>query len=153
MLARSELTRLCLLAGACGTLALSACSEPLDVAPEWAGTPLPSVERPVDHRMADVGAELFSRNCAACHTIGEGQVIGPDLRGVTARRSQIWMRGMVSNPDSMLRTDSIARRLLVEYTVPMLDRRLDDGRVRASLEFLWRSDHPGGPVPAPDSIG
>ncbi len=119
-----------------------ACPEPLDVDPLWAESALPAPAQPIDDGMADVGAELYRRNCAACHAIGEGAVVGPDLSGVTRRRSMVWLEGMIARPDSMLRVDSIAQRLLREYTVPMLNRELDGARVRAVIEFLRRADHP-----------
>ena len=53
-------------------------------APEVAAlTPAPASPElggPADHP----GEALFLRGCAACHTIGEGVRIGPDLAGVTA---------------------------------------------------------------------
>ena len=121
---------------------LAACPEPIDVDATWSTALLPAPDAPVDDRMANAGAEIFRRQCSACHGIGEGVVIGPDLHGVTERRDMRWIRGMIAEPDSMLRVDSIARALLVEYTVPMLDRELDDARVRAVIEFLRRADHP-----------
>ena len=138
-------------------LAAGGCTEPLEVDPNWASRALPQAGVPVDHVMADVGVELFSRNCAACHTIGGGEIIGPDLRGVSERRTAEWLRGMIANPDSMLRSDTIAARLLTEFVTPMLDRKLDEARVRAVIEFLWRSDHPtgapGASVPPAGSAG
>ena len=121
---------------------LAGCPEPIDVDPTWSTTVLPAPDAPVDQRMADAGAELFRRNCAACHAVGGGDVVGPDLHGVTERRSMPWLRGMIARPDSMIRVDSIAQRLLREYTIPMLNRELDDARVRAVIEFLRRADHP-----------
>ena len=29
--------------------------------------------------------------CNACHSIGEGKKIGPDLKGVTERREEAWL--------------------------------------------------------------
>lgn len=31
------------------------------------------------------GAEIFKQSCAACHSIGGGKLVGPDLKGVSAR--------------------------------------------------------------------
>jgi protein SCO1/2 len=123
---------------------LAACDPELGVDPGWASAPLPEAGVAVSDSMADVGAELFRRNCAACHSLGGGDVVGPDLSGVTTRRPIEWIRGMVARPDSMLRVDGVAQALLLEYQVPMLNRELDEARVRAILEFLWRADHPPG---------
>lgn len=126
---------------------MAGCDPQLGVEPGWADRPLPAPDHRVDDAMADVGAELFRRNCVACHSLGGGSVVGPDLKGVTLRRSQPWIRGMVARPDSMLRVDTVAQALLATYQVPMLNRELDPARVRAVLEFLWRADHaPGSAV-------
>jgi len=34
------------------------------------------------------GAALFEANCSACHSIGEGPKVGPDLKGVVAKRGK-----------------------------------------------------------------
>ena len=34
---------------------------------------------------------LFEQKCAACHTIGKGRLVGPDLAGVNKRRSKKWL--------------------------------------------------------------
>lgn len=113
--------------------------------PAWADVPLPAAGWVVRDTMADVGAELYGRNCTACHALDGESIIGPNLRDVTRRRTPDWIRAMIAHPDSMLQADSIARALLAEYQVPMVNRRLDDARVRALVEFLWRADHPPDP--------
>jgi mono/diheme cytochrome c family protein len=44
---------------------------------------------------AQQDAETFyKQNCAACHTIGGGKLLGPDLKGVTkARSTNGWKSG------------------------------------------------------------
>ena len=36
---------------------------------------------------AKTGEEIFQSGCNACHTIGGGRLVGPDLLGVSERRS------------------------------------------------------------------
>src|SRR4029450_2119355 len=36
-------------------------------------------------------APTFTRVCSACHTFGKGSLIGPDLKGVTNRRTRAWL--------------------------------------------------------------
>jgi len=104
------------------------------------------VSRPtgdVDPQLAQEGEELFrGRGCVSCHTVGEGRRVGPDLRGVTEKREFGWLYHMVTNPDSMVRNDSIARQLLSEYFTPMSDQNVKPGQFRAIYEYL-RSESQG----------
>lgn len=64
----------------------------------------------------DKGKYLFGRQCIACHTIGHGDNIGPDLLGVTRTRSHDWLLRMIQKPDEMLdQKDPIATVLLKKY--------------------------------------
>lgn len=131
-------------------LLAGACDVGVDLDPALADAPMPGRYDPVDAELADAGAWLFQHNCSACHHIGDATMIGPDLDGVTGRRSLEWIAAMIRRPDSMLVADSVAQRLLAEYKVPMANRRLDGARVRALVEFLRRADV--GPGPSPSSV-
>lgn len=62
------------------------------------------------------GQFLFNNGCAACHTIGGGDKIGPDLLGVTERRQRPWLERFVLVPDEVLAShDPIATELLRRY--------------------------------------
>jgi len=64
----------------------------------------------------DRGQYLFGRDCIACHTIGHGDKIGPDLRGVTQARDRKWLARMIQKPDQLLsENDPIATALLKKY--------------------------------------
>jgi protein SCO1/2 len=64
----------------------------------------------------DKGQYLFGKQCIACHTIGHGDSIGPDLLGVTRSRSREWLLRMIQKPNEMLdEKDPIATVLLKKY--------------------------------------
>ncbi len=87
--------------------------------------------------LASQGESLFTaRACVSCHTVGGGRLVGPDLEGVTARRSRQWVVAMMLNPDSMLRADTTARRLLGEYMTPMVNQGLSSDDAVALYEYL-----------------
>lgn len=70
--------------------------------------------RPIEN--FDKGKYLFGRQCIACHTIGHGDLIGPDLLGVTRVRTRDWLLHMIQKPDELLDgKDPIATVLLKKY--------------------------------------
>lgn len=106
-----------------------------------AALPVEKPSGPVDAELAARGEELFrTRGCTACHTVGGGKKVGPDLQGVTEQRDFAWLYHMVMSPDSMVRNDSIARELLNEYLVPMADQNVQPEQFRAIYEYLRQED-------------
>ncbi len=87
---------------------------------------------------ADEGEQIFQTACTACHTIGEGDLIGPDLEGVTTRRDVDWLTRWISAPDVMLdEGDPIATDLLEQYNnVPMPNLGLSEVEVASLIAFL-----------------
>jgi mono/diheme cytochrome c family protein len=93
----------------------------------------------VDAELADRGQSLFqSKGCIGCHTIGSGRLTGPDLMGVVERREFDWIIAMMTNPDSMVKEDPVARQLFAEYMTPMLNMGVNTDDARAIYEFLRR---------------
>jgi len=86
----------------------------------------------------DAGTYVFQRQCSACHTVGKGDTVGPDLAGVTARRDRDWLVRYLRAPDQMLaEKDPIAVALFAKYkNVPMPNLRLSDGEIATVLSYL-----------------
>ncbi|MBI2379691.1 MAG: cytochrome c [Gammaproteobacteria bacterium] len=101
---------------------------------------------------AETGAELFGARCAACHSLGEGRRLGPDLAGVTERRDEAWLRRFIRSPQGLAQSgDASAKALLAEYApVLMPDQALDDAQLRAVLAHLRGGAAPPRP-PAPQT--
>lgn len=94
-------------------------------------------EGPTDEARAREGEELFqAKGCNACHKLGEGRLVGPDLVGVTERREKQWIISMILQPDSMVRADPIARRLLSEYYTPMQNMGVTREEAEALYHYL-----------------
>ena len=104
-----------------------------------AGPEAPAPGSPIDEALAARGEQAFqARACVGCHLIGGGRLTGPDLQGVTERRSYQWIMSMITNPDSMLRVDPTARQLLGEYGTPMVNMGVPAAEARALYEYLRR---------------
>ncbi|HET9578077.1 MAG TPA: SCO family protein [Usitatibacter sp.] len=93
------------------------------------------------HQVAiDPGEDLFRRRCQDCHTVGAGEAIGPDLRGVTELRERAWLVRYLQAPNEVLAAqDPIAMSLNAKYKgVPMPNLRLGEGDVQALIGYLER---------------
>ena len=87
------------------------------------------------------GKDLYqAKGCVACHTIGDGKLSGPDLKGVTERREEEWLKKWLKSPDKMVFTDPIAKEMLAEYMVPMPNQGLTDEEVVAIITYLKYED-------------
>lgn len=88
--------------------------------------------------ISDKGQYIFATHCAACHAIGHGDKIGPDLMGVSKIRERTWLTRFILRPDQMIANgDPIAVELFNKYkqvNMPVL--RLADVDVKALLNYL-----------------
>jgi protein SCO1/2 len=85
-----------------------------------------------------VGEALFLQACAACHSIGEGDGIGPDLAGVTLRRDPDWLVRYLMNPDGLRAAgDPLALALSARFPgVDMPDFGLGETDVADLMRYL-----------------
>jgi protein SCO1/2 len=114
--------------------------------------------KPIVNNYADVRPEtfhkpeyMFKSRCAACHTIGGGDAVGPDLKGLLTRRDRTWARRYMTEPDKMLAEhDPVAVSLFEKYRqVRMPNLSLSPEDVEALLLLI---DTPAGPAHAAGSI-
>lgn len=84
------------------------------------------------------GQVLFRNRCAACHTLGKGDLLGPDLLGVTARRERAWLFRFIAAPDQMRASkDPIAIELFAKYNkVSMPNVGLTSTEVADLISYL-----------------
>lgn len=84
------------------------------------------------------GQAIFSSNCSSCHTIGQGNLAGPDLKGVTEQQSEQWLVNFISHPSDIITSgDPVALKLLLEYNyVVMPDMGLTDPQIRAVIGYI-----------------
>jgi mono/diheme cytochrome c family protein len=89
------------------------------------------------------GKSTFDSKCALCHSLGAGDKIGPDLKGVTRRRPDRWLTWWLLETDRMQKSDPVAKALLEKYKTPMPNLGLKAAEVRELLKFLHWSDQNG----------
>lgn len=101
---------------------------------------------------SEEGQKIFQQKCISCHTVGGGRVVGPDLKGVTARRDEAWLVRWIKEPDKMLSEgDPLAAQLLREFNnVPMPNMGLSSADAVAVISYL---EEASGGTSAPKTSG
>jgi len=100
------------------------------------------------------GETLFRTRCAACHTIGGGEIVvgaeqrslGPDLLGVTQKRERAWLARWLADPERMLaEKDPVVMELHTAYNgVLMPNMRLNDLDVNSLIDYMDAESRRGG---------
>lgn len=93
----------------------------------------------IDEELAEEGEDVFETFCTSCHKFGE-RYVGPDLAGVTLRRSPEWIMNMILNPEEMVFSDDTAYELLAEYMTQMPPMPVTQEQTRAILEYFRAID-------------
>jgi protein SCO1 len=88
------------------------------------------------------GQRLFQSRCSSCHTVGQGDKIGPDLRGVTGRRERVWLTRYIADAPRVLSSgDPVAAALHIKYRkVVMPYLGLSASQVGEVISFLDARD-------------
>ncbi len=89
----------------------------------------------------EAGEKLFTEKCSSCHTVGEGDRVGPDLHGVTSRRERKWLHAWIKDPATMAKTDPAGKELFAKWNrTPMPVLGLQDAQIEQLIDFLaWKS--------------
>jgi len=98
---------------------------------------IPATSSPTDPA-AVKGKLSFESKCLACHSIAGGDKLGPDLYGVSKRRSEAWLTKWLKSPEQMLPNDADAKAMFDKYKVPMPNQNLSDEEIREfEAYFKW----------------
>jgi mono/diheme cytochrome c family protein len=98
-------------------------------------------ESPIDESLAEQGEKLFqTKGCTACHAFGK-RVTGPDLAGVSMRRTATWLEHQILHPETMVKEDPIARELFAQYALQMPNQKVQPEEAKAIIEYFKEQDH------------
>jgi nitrite reductase (NO-forming) len=111
---------------------------------------MPATEAVPSDPEAVAGKLAFESKCLACHSVGQGKKLGPDLAGVTKRRSDGWLAKWLKAPEKMLETDADAKALLKEFnSIPMPNQSLSDAEIKQYIKYFhWIDARPAGAATA-----
>jgi cytochrome c len=91
---------------------------------------------PINQGMVEEGKAIYLEKCSACHK-AEEKFIGPAPKGIMERRSPEWIMNMILNPEEMVKSDPVAKQLLMDYNLaPMANQHLTEEQARKVLEYF-----------------
>lgn len=84
------------------------------------------------------GEQTFTQVCRACHTVGMGKLVGPDLMNVHKKRSEQWMLEFIKSSTSMInKGDTGAVNIFNQYNkVVMPDQNFSDAQIKEIITYL-----------------
>lgn len=86
------------------------------------------------------GKALFvKKGCVACHSVGSGARVGPDLKGVTKRDSKAWIIKFLTNTHEMVLNDPHAQELKAQYGIEMPKQNVSNDDIE-SLYLYFKAN-------------
>lgn len=85
------------------------------------------------------GKEIFNGRCTSCHTINDGQRVGPQLAGINERREDSWLISFIKNSQAMIEEgDELANELYQEYNKVVMPSHedLDNNQIKNLLAYI-----------------
>jgi mono/diheme cytochrome c family protein len=97
---------------------------------------VPNIEVSTDATVVAKGEQAFTKyGCGACHQFGS-KLVGPDLVGVTARRTPTWIARMVAAPEVMTKQDPVAKDLFRTLMVQMTNQGVTPDELGPLVSYL-----------------
>ncbi len=93
----------------------------------------------VGKTMAQNGETIFKQNCGMCHRVGGGRLVGPDLLGVTTKRSEDWLMKWTKSSQALIKSgDADAKAIYDEFGgVAMPDQaHIPEADIKAIYAFI-----------------
>jgi mono/diheme cytochrome c family protein len=93
---------------------------------------------PATTPLGQQGRYVFAnRGCNTCHRVGGGNLIGPDLAGVTQRRNEKWLTTWLKDPAAVVAKDPALQTWSHEFgDIIMPNQNLDEAEIAALIEYM-----------------
>lgn len=103
---------------------------------------VPAVTLSTDPADIAAGEKVFGeKGCGACHQFGS-KLVGPDLVGVTERRTPTWIARMIRHPEQMTKRDPQGKKLFAETMVQMTNQGVTDEQMVPLIAYIHSKSSP-----------
>lgn len=93
-----------------------------------------------DSEMTEKGNAIYSAKCQSCHKLTDEMLVGPGFKGVSERRTPVWIMNFLTNTDEMIDLDPALQEQLEVCMVRMPDQALTDDDALAIVNFFHEND-------------
>ena len=101
------------------------------------------------------GQAIFSDNCTVCHTIGNGKLVGPDLKGVHEKRNEQWLISFIKDSQGFIASgDADAKAIFDEFGgTAMPAFSMSDDEVKSIIAYIGTHGSADAPVASAEGEG
>ena len=87
---------------------------------------------------AQDGEKTFKTTCSACHSIGKGKIVGPDLKDVDKRHDEAWLQKWIKSSQALVKSgDAAAVKLFADNSnVIMPDQVLSPEEIKSVIGYI-----------------
>lgn len=84
------------------------------------------------------GASVFKKNCGVCHTIGNGKLVGPDLKGSDKKHDITWLTQWIKSSQTMIKKKDPKALQIFNDNKQMImpDQPLSDEEIKTLMAFI-----------------
>lgn len=94
----------------------------------------------VDTGLAKKGDAIYGAKCQSCHKTTDERLVGPGFKGVSERRTPVWIMNFLTNTDEMIDVDPAMQDELEICMVRMPDQALTEVDAHSLVEFFREND-------------
>jgi len=99
-----------------------------------------AVDAQLNKDLAANGQKSFDIKCSSCHKLTDERLVGPGWKGVTSRRTPVWLMNFMTNVDEMIDKDPEVQAMLEICLVRMPNQNISDQEARNIFEFMRGND-------------
>lgn len=87
---------------------------------------------------AQDGEKLYQQSCAACHSIGKGKLVGPDLHSISGKRDEQWLLKWIKSSQGLINSgDADAKAVYEAYNKMLMpDQNLPESDIKAIITYI-----------------
>lgn len=87
---------------------------------------------------AEDAGDLFKIHCGACHTIGKGNLVGPDLIDINERRNADWLLRFIKSPEDLINIgDPDAVKIFDDYNKILMPKStISESQIKDVLAYI-----------------